>query len=121
MFNDVVGEHYGERFVADGVARRQHGVAEAEGLLLDDERDGGQVGAGTGFVQEIGVAGQPLLQVGSGSEIVGNAFLARRDDDDDLADAGLGCLSDHILEHGPVEDGQQLFGYGAGNGQKAGA
>ena len=33
---------------------------------------------------------------------------------------GLRRLGHHVLQHGPIQDGQKLLGYRAGNGKEAG-
>ena len=45
--------------------------------------------------------------------------LVAAGDEDEVLDAGLARLVDHILERRPVDDGQHLLRHGLGGGQEA--
>ena len=121
--DDVVGENHDEWFVADGVFGGQDSVAEAQGLLLDDEGNVGQIACVLHLGQQVRAAdgGQAPFQVGLRLEVRGDGLLAGRGDDYDLLDPGFDSLFDDVLKHGLIEDGQQFFRKGLGHRQEAGA
>ena len=47
--------------------------------------------------------------------------LVAAGDEDEMLDAGLAGLVDHILDDRPVDDGQHFLGNRLGGGQEAGA
>ena len=100
-----------------------HGVAQAQGLLLADEVDVGQVGDAQALLQHLLLAGcgQLLFQLRAAVEVVFDDALVAAQNDEDVGDAGTDGLFHQILDGGLVHKGQHPFGHGLGGGQHTGA
>ena len=124
VLHQHVGQQQRERLVADQFARAPHRVAEAERRLLAGEARG----AGTGKVvrQELEVGElaallQGQLELELAIEMVLDDALVAAGDEDEMLDAGLARLVDHVLDQRPVDDRQHLLGHRLGGGQEPGA
>jgi len=93
--HDVVRKDHRERLVADQLLGDEHGMAQAELLLLTDVRDLGQVRDGPDLAQHVDVAAslEQLLEFEIQVEMVLDGPLLAAGDDDDLLDAGLDASS----------------------------
>ena len=121
--DDVVGQDDRERLVADEVLGHQHGVAEAELLLLADVGDLGEVADRADLPEHLDVAlllEQVLELVGEVEVVLDRPFLAGGDDDD-LLDPGRHGLLDRVLDDRLVDERQHLLGLGLGGREEAGA
>ena len=79
--DDVVGQDHRERLVADQVLGHQHGVTEAELLLLADVRDLGEVADVPDLAEHLDVAlllEQVLELVGEVEVVLDRPLLAAR-------------------------------------------
>ena len=62
-----------------------------------------------------------MLQLELAVEMVLDDALVAAGDEDEMLDAGLARLVDHMLDQRPVDDRQHLLRHGLGGGQEAGA
>ena len=125
VLHQHVGQQQRERLVADQLARAPHRVAEAERRLLAGEARG----AGLRQVAATAASRSAVLlrsfSVTSSSNWRSKwssitAFVAAGDEDE-MLDAGLARLVDHVLDQRPVDHRQHLLGHRLGGGQEAGA
>ena len=65
--------------------------------------------------------GQRQLELELAVEMVLDDALVAPGDEDEMLDAGLARLVDHVLDQRPVDDRQHLLGHGLGGGQEPGA
>ncbi len=119
--DEHVAEKNGERFVADEIARDEHGVAEAERLFLARVADLHHVGDFADQFRLIVLAlfFEEALERGSGIEMVFDGILAFAGDDDDVLDAGGDAFFGDVLNLGLVHDGEHFFGLRFGGGEEA--
>ena len=98
-------------------------VAEAEGLLLADEEDVGQIGDAEALFQHLLLAGSSkfCFQLGAAVKVVLDDVLIAAHDDKDVGDTGADSLLHQILDGGFVHEGEHSFGHRLGGGQHAGA
>ena len=117
--DDVVAVDHHKGVVSRERLRHAHGVAQAQGLLLADEVDVGQVGDAKALFQHFFLAGgsQLFFQLGAAVEVVLNDRLVPAQDDEDVGDAGADRLFDQVLDGGLIHDGQHPLGHGLGGGQ----
>ncbi len=122
--HQFVRQHHRERLVADDVARAPHRVAEAERRLLAGETHG----AGLGLVARqnlllglLAARGERRVELEHAVEMVLDHALVAPGDEDEVLDAGLPGLVDHILDQRLVDDGQHFLRHRLGGGQDAGA
>ena len=116
----VVGQDDGEGLVADQFLGAEHGVAEAERLLLAHVADAGERGdaARDGEQLFFAAALEGGVQFEADVEVVFHGALAAAGDDDDVLDAGGDGLFNAVLDDGLVDQSQHLFGDDFGGGQK---
>ena len=124
VLHQHVRQQQRERLVADQLARAPHRMAEAERRLLAGEARG----AGRRQVagEQLQVGGlvallQRHLELELAVEMVLDHALVAAGDEDEMLDAGLARLVDHVLDQRPVDHRQHLLGHGLGGGQEAGA
>ncbi|MNC24826.1 hypothetical protein D3C75_728910 [compost metagenome] len=119
----VVGQHYGERLVADQRAAGEDGMAEAlhldltgvgKGALIQQATDADQV-----FLL-VGIANL-MLQLVADVEVVFDRPLAATGDDGDFIQAGVQRLFNGILDQRLVHHRQHFLGHRLGRRQKTGA
>ena len=123
--HQFVRQHHRERLVADDVARAPHRMAEPERRLLP----GKARGAGVGLVARqnlllgllVAARGQRGVELEHLVEMVLDHALVAAGDEDEMLDAGLLGLVDHILDQRLVDDGQHFLRHRLGGGQDAGA
>ena len=98
-------------------------VAEAEGLLLADEEDVGQIGDAEALFQHLLLAGSGkfCFQLRAAVKVVLDDVLIAAHDDKDVGDAGTDSLLHQILDGGFVHEGEHSFGHRLGGGQHPGA
>ena len=65
--------------------------------------------------------GEHLLELELAVEMVLDDALVAAGDEDEMLDAGLARLVDHMLDQRPVDDRQHLLRHRLGGGQEAGA
>ena len=109
--DEVVGEHHGERFMPDGVARHEHSVAEAELLFLTDRHEVHHVGNRSYGSQVFDIAAllKDRLKVRRDVEVIfDRALMFARDKNDPLDPRG-DRLFDGVLDGGAINDRQQLL------------
>ena len=119
-----VGQQHREGLVADDLAGAPDRVAEAERRLLAGEA--GLAGRRQVALQRLVVLGlaallQRRVELEGDVEMVLDHRLVAAGDEDEMLDAGLARLVDHVLDDRPVDDGQHLLRHGLGGGQEAGA
>ena len=122
--HQFVRQHHRERLVADDVARAPHRVAEAERRLLAGEAHG----AGFGLVARqdfllglLAARGERGVEFEHAVEMILDHALVAAGDEDEMLDAGLLGLVDHVLDQRLVDDGQHFLRHRLGGGQDAGA
>ena len=122
--HEFIRQHHRERLVADDVAGAPHGVAEPERRLLPGEAHGAgfrlvaRQDVDLGFLAARGERGVELIHP---VEMVFDHALVAAGDEDEMFDAGLLGLVDHILDQRLVDDGQHFLRHRLGGGQDAGA
>ena len=118
----VVRQDDRERLVADQLLGHQHGVPEAQLLLLADVADLDHVADLADAPEHLDVALglEQVLQLVAVVEVVLDRPLLAAGDDDDLLDAGSDGLLDRVLDDGLVDERQHLLGLRLGGGQEAG-
>ena len=124
MLHQHVGQQQRERLVADDFARAPHRMAEAERRLLAGEADG--AGFRQGLRQQLQFRRLAALDQGHfelelAVEMVLDDALVAAGDEDEMLDAGLARLVDHVLDQRPVDDRQHFLRHGLGGGQEAGS
>ena len=94
-------------------------MAEAEGLLLADEEDVGQIGDAEALFQHLLLAGSGkfCFQLGAAVKVVLDDVLIAAHDDKDVGDAGADSLLHQILDGGFVHEGEHSFGHRLGGRQ----
>ena len=124
VLDQHVGQQQRERFMPDQFARAPHGMAKPERLLLAREARGAGLRQILGEQREIG----PLLPLAQGHlqleltvEMILDDVLVAPGDEDEMLDAGLARLVDHVLDDRPVDHRQHLLGHGLGGRQEAGS
>ena len=118
----VIGQHDGERLVADDRTGTKYGVPEAARFGLRDEDRAHPVGQRPpDLLQQLVLAGslEPILQLVGLVEIVADRVLVPIGDEDQRIAARLDRLVNRILDQGPVDDGQHLLGHRLGGRKKA--
>ena len=123
--HQFVRQHHRERLVADDVAGAPHRVAEPERRLLP----GKARGAGGGLVARqdlllgllVAARGQRGVEFEHAVEMVLDHALVAAGDEDEMLDAGLLGLVEHVLDQRLVDDGQHFLRHRLGGGQDAGA
>ena len=123
--HQFVRQHHCERLVADDVARAPDRVAEAERRLLAGETGG----AGFGLVARqnvllgllVAARRQRGVELEHPVEMILDYALVAPGNEDEMLDAGLLGLIDHILDQRLVDDGQHFLRHRLGGGQDAGA
>ena len=121
--HDVVRQDDREGLVADQLLGHEHGVPEAELLLLAHVADLGHVADAAHPAQHLDVAArfQQRFQLEAVVEVVLDGTLLAARDDDDLLDAGRHRLLDGVLDDRLVDERQHLLGLRLGGGQEASA
>ena len=120
---EVVAQQDEEGLVADLLGSAMHGVAQAQRLVLIDERNrearSGVDRVGQGI---LALGAQHRLEVLVHAEVLLDLGLLMGVDNHDAVDAvGLECLLDHILDDRLVEHGKQLLSRALSCGKKTGA
>ena len=118
------GKQQRERLVADQFARAPDRVAEPERLLLAGEA--GRAGLGQIVAQHIErllllPLEQRHFQLELAVEMILDDALVAAGDEDEMLDAGLAGLVDHVLDQRPVDHRQHLLRHGLGGRQEPGA
>ena len=111
--HDHVGQQQREGFVADQFAGAPDGVAETERLLLAGEaRLAGQrlEPLQLGELVVLAALGERMVQLELDVEMVLDDRLVAAGHEDEMLDARLARLVDHILDHRPVDDRQHFLG-----------
>ena len=110
----VVGQDDCEGLVANELLGHQHGVAEAELLLLADVGDLGQVADVADPAEHLHVAAllEQMLELVADVEVVLDRPLLAGGDDDHLLDARGNRLFDRVLDHRLVDEGQHFLRLG---------
>ena len=124
VLHQHVGQQQRERLVSDQLARAPHRVAEAERRLLAREAGGARARQVARQQLEIGVPlplVQRVLELELAVEMVLDDALVAAGDEDEMLDAGLARLVDHVLDQRPVDHRQHFLGHGLGGGQEPGA
>ena len=124
VLHQHVGQQQRERLVADQFARAPDRVAEAQWRLLAGEAGGAglrQVLRQERQVRVLAALGQRQFQFELAVEMVLDHALVAAGDEDEMLDAGLARLVDHVLDQRPVDHRQHFLGHGLGGGQEAGA
>ena len=119
-----VGQQQREGLVADDLARAPDRVAEAERRLLAGEaRLAGARELPRQLLQLLRLAalGKRRVELVGDVEMVLDHALVAAGDEDEMLDAGLARLVDHVLHDRPVDDGQHLLRHRLGGGQETGA
>ena len=122
--HQFVRQHHRERLVADDVARAPHRMAEAERRLLPGKTHGAGVGlvARQNFLLGLLAARRKRgVELEHPVEMILDHALVAAGDEDEMLDAGLPGLVDHILDQRLVDDGQHFLRHRLGGGQDAGA
>ena len=122
--HQLVRQQHRERLVADDVARAPHRVAEAERRLLPGEAHGAGFGLALRQNLLLGLLAarrQRGVELEHAVEMILDHALVAAGDEDEMFDAGLPGLVDHILDQRLVDDGQHFLGHRLGGGQDAGA
>ena len=117
-----VGQQQRERLVADQFARAPDRVAEPERRLLAGEARGAGAGQVARQQLEVGLLAaldQRELELELAVEMVLDHALVAAGDEDEMLDAGLARLVDHVLDQRPVDHGQHLLGHRLGGGKEA--
>ena len=115
------GKQQRERLVADQFARAPHRMAEAERRLLAGEA--GLPGPGCkrcrrGELVVLAALRQRVVQLELHVEMILDDRLVAAGDEDEMLDAGLARLVDHILDDRPVDDRQHFLRDGLGRRQE---
>jgi hypothetical protein len=113
-----------ERLVPDQLARAPDRVAQAQGQLLAGEARGARSRqiARQGFEIVVALAfGERVLKLELAVEVVLDDSLVAAGDEDEVLDAGLARLVDHVLDQRPVDHRQHLLRHGLGRRQEPGA
>jgi hypothetical protein len=120
---DVVRQDHGERLVADQVLGHEHGVTEAQLLLLADVRELGQVSDRPDLAElfDLALLLEQVLELVVEIEVILDRALVGRGDDDDLLDPGSDRFLDAVLDDRLVDQRQHLLGLRLGRGQETGA
>ena len=124
VLHQHVGQQQRERLVPDQLARAPHRVAEPERQLLAGEARGARSRQVARQRFEIVVAlalGERVLKLELAVEVVLDHTLVAAGDEDEMLDAGLARLVDHVLDQRPVDHRQHLLRHGLGRGQEPGA
>src|SRR6476620_6115275 len=124
VLHQHVGQQRRERLVSDQLARAPDRVTEAERKLLAREAGGARSRQVAGERFEIVVAlalGERVLELELAVEVVLDYTLVAAGDEDEMLDAGLARLVDHVLDQRPVDHRQHLLRHGLGRGQESGA
>ena len=123
VLHQDVRQQQRERLVADELARAPHRMAEPERRLLAREARG----AGDRRVArqrvEIGLPlalGERLLELELAVEMILDHALVAAGDEDEMLDAGLARLVDHVLHQRAVDHRQHLLRHGLGGRQEPG-
>jgi hypothetical protein len=106
VVDEIVAEEDRARLAAGRLARREHGVAEPERLLLPHRVDVHHAGDRRHLVGELGVAAlaQRVLELVGVIEVILDRVLVAAVHDDDVGDAGAHGLVDHELDRRHVDD-----------------
>ena len=124
MLDQNVRQQQRERLAADQFARAPHRVAEPERLLLAGKarraRDRQLLGEEFQRVVLLALE-QRHFQLELAVEMVLDDALVAAGDEDEMLDAGLAGLVDHVLDQRPVDHRQHLFRHGLGGRQEPGA
>ncbi len=115
------GSKQREGLVADQVARAPHRMTEAKRHLLT--REAGLPGRRLQALQAgelvvLAALRQRVVELEMDVEMIFDDRLVAASDEDEMLDAGLARLVDHILDHRLVDDRQHLLGDGLGRGQE---
>jgi hypothetical protein len=124
VLHQHVGEQQRERLAADELARAPHRVAQTQRQLLAGEarrarrrqvaRQRLQIGAPLALRQRV-------LELELAVEMVLDDALVAAGDEDEMLDAGLARLVDHVLDERPVDHRQHLLRHRLGGRQEPGA
>ncbi len=112
-----VGQQQRERLVADELARAPHRVAEAERQLLAGEARLPGARQIARQELEVGLAlalGQRQLELELAVEVILDHRLVAAGDEDEMLDAGLARLVDHVLDQRAVDHRQHFLGHRLG-------
>ena len=117
----VIGEDHREGFVPDQVLGHQHGVPQAQLLLLTDVRHLGEVADVADLPEHLDVALllEQVLELVGEVEVVLDRPLLAGGDDDDLLDPGGDGLLDRVLDDRLVHQRQHLLGLRLGGREEA--
>ena len=123
MLYQHVGQEQGERLAAHELARAPYRVAEPEGELLP--REARRSGTRQVVRQQFEVLAplalrERVLEFELPVEMVLDDSLVAASDEDEMLDAGLARLVDHVLDQRPVDHRQHLLGHGLGGRQESG-
>ena len=118
------GSKQREGLVADQITRAPHRMTEAKRHLL--ARETGLPGCRLHALQAgklvvLAALRQRIIELEMDVEMIFDDRLVAAGDEDEMLDAGLARLIDHILDHRLVDDRQHLLGDGLGRGQETGA
>ena len=121
--DDVVGKEDGEGFVADDLFGLEDGVAEAEGLCLPGVSDAGELGDGSGDLEQRSfvLSSEIGFEFGAAVEVIFHGGLAAAGNDDDLVAAGGDGLFDSVLNERLVDEAEHLLRHGLGGRKEASA
>ncbi len=118
-----IGQEQRERFVTDDIARTPDRMAQAERRLL--AREACHARSRQRFRQRgkllllVAAFGERPLELELEIEMVLDDTFVAASDEDEVLDAGLPRLIDHMLDDRPVDDRQHLLGHSLGGGEKA--
>src|SRR5258708_6505943 len=116
-----IRQQQGERFIADDFARAPHRMSESKRLLLAGET--GLAGARQVARQEFEIRAAIALRQGQfefelAVEVVLDDALVAAGGEDEMLDASLTGLVDHMLDQRTVDHRQHFLRHGFGGGQK---
>jgi hypothetical protein len=117
VLHQHVGQQQGEWLAADELARAPYRVAEPERELLPREArcSGTREVAREQFEVVVPLAlRQRVLELELPIEMVLDDSLVAASDEDEMLDAGLARLVDHVLDQRAVDHRQHLLGHGFG-------
>ncbi len=114
--DQIIGQHHGERLVADQIAGAQHRVTQGPTAFFaapKRPRSSRRFCANSDHLM-VAAVDQHLLQFRRFVEMIFDAVLAAAGDENDLFDAGVHRLLHDVLDRRNIDDRQQLLGYGFG-------